>query len=64
LFFICDLVSVIYPATRQMVLDYLDEISPSIAASEISVPTLLGLAVAMNLLRPVSVTSEDHTDTY
>jgi hypothetical protein len=64
LFFICDLVSVIYPATLQMIVGYLEEISPSTTSSGINVPTLVGLAVAMNLLRPLSVTTGRHTDTY
>ncbi len=63
-FFICDLVSVIYPATLPMIAGYLDEISPSIATNGINVPTLVGLAVAMNLLRPLSLTSGRHTDIY
>lgn len=51
LFFLCDLISVIYPATMRMVEDYVNLISPSIFSGAISVPTLLGLAVTMGLLR-------------
>jgi hypothetical protein len=64
LFFICDLVSVIYPATLAMIAGYLEDISPSIASGGINVPTLVGLAVAMNLLRPLSVAAGSKTDTY
>jgi hypothetical protein len=55
LFFMCDLVSVIYPATIPMIVSYLADISPSIVPSGINVPTLVGLAVAMDLLRPLTV---------
>jgi hypothetical protein len=64
LFFICDLVSVIYPATISMISGYLAEISPSVVTNGINVPTLVGLAVAMDLLRPVDVTDAHGTSTY
>ena len=64
LFFICDLVSVIYPATLPMIVGYLEEISPSLASSGVNVPTLVGLAVAMSLLLPLSVISGAHSETY
>src|ERR1035438_6457225 len=64
LFFICDLVSVIYPATIPMISDYLAEISPSVVTNGINVPTLVGLATAMDLLRPVDVTSASGMSTY
>lgn len=51
LFFLCDLVAVIYPATTKMVEYYLGRIAPSTQSSNINVPTLLGLAVALGLLR-------------
>jgi len=51
LFFICDLIAVIYPATIAAVVHYLTKISPSLLSSNINVPTLIGLAVAMDLLR-------------
>lgn len=51
LFFLCDLIAVIYPATVEMVEYYLREIAPSILTSDINVPTLIELAVAMNLLQ-------------
>ena len=56
LFFLCDLIAVIHPATSQMVEYYLQRIAPSILTSGISVPTLLGLATAMDLLRAKTLT--------
>jgi hypothetical protein len=50
LFFLCDLVAVIHPATTEMIQYYLDAIAPSIFTNRISVPTLIGLADAMGLL--------------
>jgi hypothetical protein len=64
LFFICDLVAVIYPATISMIGGYLAEISPSVVTNGINVPTLVGLAVAMELLRPVNVPEASGTNTY
>jgi len=64
LFFVCDLVSVIYPATLPLIVSYLQQISPSVASSAINVPTLVGLAVAMGLLRPMEARSGAHTETY
>jgi len=64
LFFICDLISVIYPATLPMILHYLTQIAPSILSSKINVPTLVGLAVAMDLLRPREVTTSGGSETY
>jgi hypothetical protein len=51
LFFLSDLIAVIHPATIQVTEDYLARIAPSILSSDINVPTLIGLAVAMGLLR-------------
>jgi hypothetical protein len=51
LFFLCDLISVIHPATADVVNYYLERIAPSILSSDISIPTLIGLGVAMDLLR-------------
>ncbi len=51
LFFLCDLIAVIFPATADTVEYYLAQIAPSIPTSGISVPTLIELAVAMTLLR-------------
>jgi hypothetical protein len=50
LFFLTDLISVIHPATVLTVEYYLSRIAPSLLGSRISVPTLVGLGVAMNLL--------------
>ena len=55
LFFLCDLISVIHPATTEMVEYYLREIAPTLLTSKISVPTLIGLALAMDLLRADNV---------
>lgn len=57
LFFLCDLIAVIYPATVEMVEHYVARIAPSILSSDINVPTLVGLAVAMGLLRRSEVTT-------
>jgi len=64
IFFICDLVSVIYPATLETINHYLVAIAPSILSSEINVPTLVGLAVAMDLLRPLQLRESDGTKVY
>lgn len=55
LFFLCDLIAVIYPATVEMVEFYLRQIAPSIPSSKVSIPTLIALAVAMELLRAKDV---------
>jgi hypothetical protein len=55
LFFLCDLIAVIYPATVDMVEFYLGQIAPSIPSSKVSIPTLIALAVAMELLRAKDV---------
>lgn len=64
LFFLCDLIAVIYPATLAMITEYLLKISPSIASTEINVPTLVGLAVAMGLLRKHQLAAKGHIETY
>jgi len=64
LFFICDLISVIYPATMEMISYYVEKISPTVFASTINVPTLVGLAVAMNLLRAHTLSTKSATDTF
>lgn len=61
LFFLCDLISVIHPATAEMVDYYLRAIAPSILMSKISVPTLIGLGIAMGLLRTDDVTVGSRT---
>ncbi|HEX3155575.1 MAG TPA: retron St85 family effector protein [Candidatus Angelobacter sp.] len=64
LFFICDLISVIYPASLSMINHYVSEIVSSISSSTINVPTLIGLAVAMDLLRPLIITDGARTTVY
>lgn len=64
LFFLCDLVSLISPTTAAEVNFYLEGIEPSILSSGISVPTLLGLGVAMNLLRAKSVAVWEKPETF
>jgi len=51
LFFICDLVGVIAPATIATIEYFLGEIIPKAPPSDIDVPMLVGLAEAMGLLR-------------
>jgi hypothetical protein len=57
LFFIYDLITVIQPASLLMINYYLSAIVPSLSSSSVNVPTLIGLAVAMRLLRPITVTN-------
>lgn len=64
LFFLCDLISVIHPATVEMVEFYLGQITPSILSSDINVPTLIGLGVAMELLRADNVSLGGETRTF
>jgi len=64
LFFLCDLVAVIHPATSEMIEYYLQRIAPSILASDINVPTLLGLAAAMELLRTKTLLVGNRTETF
>lgn len=61
LFFLCDLVSVIYPATIEMIEHYVGSVAPSILSSDIDVPTLIGLGVAMDLLvrRTMNIAGDD-----
>lgn len=51
LFFLCDLVSVIHPAPMEVIEYYISQIAPSVRSSAIDVPTLVSLAVAMELLK-------------
>lgn len=64
LFFIYDLISVIQPASLPMINYYLSAIVPSLSSSTIDIPTLIGLAVSMGLLRPFTVTESGHTEAY
>jgi hypothetical protein len=52
LFFLCDLLAVIQPATMEIIEYYAAQIAPSTLSSDINIPTLIGLAVAMDLVRP------------
>jgi len=64
LFFIYDLISVIHPASLSMINHYLAAIVPSLSSSSINVPTLIGLAVAMGLLRSVTISDGLHSGVY
>jgi hypothetical protein len=64
LFFICDLISVIYPASLRMINHYISAIVPSLSSTAINVPTLIGLAVAMGLLRPVTAADGSRSEVY
>ena len=64
LFFLCDLIAVIHPATIKMVEYYLERIAPSVLGSSIKVPTLLGLAVAMDLLHAKVVIVDEEEETF
>lgn len=59
LFFLCDLVSVIHPATLEMIQYYLGRIAPSTLAGGIGISTLTGLGVAMGLLRCNNIATRD-----
>jgi len=59
LFFLCDLNSVIHPATVEMIEYYPGRIAPSTLSSSIDVSTLAGLGEAMGLLRADQVTWGD-----
>lgn len=62
-FFVADLVAVIYPATMGLIEDYLGRIAPSILASSISLPTLVGLATALGLLRATRIRANGREET-
>jgi hypothetical protein len=64
LFFLCDLIAVIHPATIEMIEYYLGRIAPSILSSDINVPTLVGLAVAMDLLQAKVIAGEDRIEKF
>ncbi|MBZ5522067.1 MAG: retron St85 family effector protein [Acidobacteriia bacterium] len=57
LFFLCDLISVIHPATVDAIKYYLTRIAPSLLTAPIDIPTLVGLAVAMGLLQEARLPS-------
>jgi len=64
LFFIYDLISVIHPASLRMINYYMSAIVPSLSSSAINLPTLIGLAVAMGLIRPLTVTEASRGEVY
>jgi hypothetical protein len=64
LFFIYDLVSVIHPASLRMINHYVSAIVPSLSFSAINIPTLVGLAVAMGLLRSLTVSDGSHSGVF
>lgn len=64
LFFLYDLISVIHPASLPMISFYASAIVPTLAASAIDIPTLVGLAVAMGLLRPLSVSVGSRSEVF
>ncbi|MGB6482690.1 MAG: retron St85 family effector protein [Candidatus Acidiferrales bacterium] len=64
LFFLCDLIAIIHPATIETIEYYLGRIAPSILSSEISVPTLVGLAAAMELLSAKTLNTRDRSETH
>ncbi|HVB86153.1 MAG TPA: retron St85 family effector protein [Candidatus Dormibacteraeota bacterium] len=64
LFFLCDLIAVIHPATIEMIEYYLGRIAPSILSSAINVPTLVGLATAMDLLRVKTLDADGKSERY
>jgi hypothetical protein len=55
LFFLCDLIGVIHPASTATVEYYLSRIVPSLSSASVDVRTLIGLGVAMGLLRTVTL---------
>jgi hypothetical protein len=55
LFFVCDLVAIIAPATIETIEYFLGRIMPSVDAAAREVPLLVGLAEAMGLLRKDTV---------
>ena len=64
LFFLYDLISVIHPASLRMIEFYASAIVPTLAASAIDIPTLVGLAVAMGLLRRLTISVGSHDEVF
>lgn len=62
LFFVCDLVSVIEPATFSMIEYYLRHILPN--PSRVPISTLVGLALAMGLLKQVDLQVNGQADRF
>jgi hypothetical protein len=51
LFFLCDLISMIYPATLEMVALYMSRIAPALGMLDLDLHLLLALGTAMDLLQ-------------
>lgn len=64
LFFICDLIGVIHPATFSTVEYFLGRIVPSVPTRGVDVPTLIGLGVAMGLLQTRTVSMDRDTQVF
>ena len=62
LFFVCDLIAVIEPATREIIQSYVQTIVPSVTETQVS--ALVGLGSAMELLRPIPLTINGVTATF
>ncbi len=61
-FFICDLIAVIGPATTSMIEHYIKRIVPTVSADQ--VPTLIGLGSAMDLICHFEVPLNGSCETY
>jgi len=64
LFFLYDLISVIHPASLPMISSYVSAIVPTLADSAIDIATLVGLAVAMGLLRRLAISVGDRSEVF
>jgi hypothetical protein len=64
LLFICDLVALIYPATLEVVQDYLRRIRPELVSIDINIPTLIGLGIAMELIQAKRLEVAGHVETF
>lgn len=58
LFFLCDLIAVIHPASVDVIQHYVKKIVPSIVETNTDIPTLIGLGVAMGLLRCKTISTQ------
>lgn len=62
LFFMCDLLAIIEPATSDMIGHYIERIVPTVTKRQIT--TLVGLGSAMRLLTPAQLTLDGVTGTF
>ncbi len=60
LFFLCDLIALLHPVTLEILDYYVRSIAPSLPTTNIDVPTLISLAVAMGLLTRQVNTVDNH----